>query len=506
MNPERNFSQASNLSENQGAIGEATKVAHDETIRKTGATALEAAIAGVASENNIGQGLPQDNLGELHIDQGQKTEGDRGSSNAETGARFFRPADPNIFTPGSSETNDSTGFEDFLADVEASDKAGAEQQPDSTEADSSDDILEKAEPFDLEEQLENDRGEQEENTSSETLNFESGVASDAESGKTAESGRNLIKPSTNEKLKAVQEEFEALARELHSAKNNKEKLDEDIANYESTLAESNKEIDRLTDRAKELEGEVSRSKRRIIAGFVEGLRLAKNILFGGRDNIHDRIREVTEGINESVEKNEKAKTEYDDVAEDLESARATHLEVSSQHQDIIDERKRCQSRISRLEKRMASAKQQIERLKEESANESWAEAWKDAQEGIKREMGTENMWAFRNSLRKEERELAEQLEGDIQELDRYRQPSRVDRLMKTDEQLEAEAAKADEVEEKLRDEYDRGVASIEAKRAKVDQYFPTWLDRIKNLRENQSVSSALASIKRKALIKIYDIM
>ena len=141
-------------------------------------------------------------------------------------------------------------------------------------------------------------------------------------------------------------------------------------------------------------------------------------------------------------------------------------------------------------------------LKEQIANEAWTEAWADAQEGIKNEMGTNNMAAFRNELAAQQKELDDDLDADLAELDTYRTPSRVQRLMMTEEQLAQSAARADEVEAQLTREHEEASSAIDAKREKVDQYFPTWQKRVSDIVENKLVSGALHTFGRKILMKM----
>ncbi len=83
----------------------------------------------------------------------------------------------------------------------------------------------------------------------------------------------------------------------------------------------------------------------------------------------------------------------------------------------------------------------------------------------------------------------------------YRNPSAVQRMMRSEEQLREDAENADRVEETLRRDYEKKVKEIDQTLEQVDKYFPTWQERVKQLTSNGGVKSALSTVKRKIVAR-----
>ena len=307
------------------------------------------------------------------------------------------------------------------------------------------------------------------------------------------------KSRAEQRLDTAKERLEKIDQELLDANSNKEKLEEEIAACEVALDDNMEQYNKLSDKVNELKLEIKKTKRNVLTGFTSGLRIAKNLMLGK----HDEARKILGEISNNVDANEKAMTEHEETQVALDANENEKAVLDDAYANAVDERNNCISKIARLERQKAEAIKQVETLKEEVANEAWTEAWKDAQEGIKAEMGTDNMNAFRRKLNIQKKELDENLEEDLTELDTFRNPSRIQRMMRTEEELQRDAERADEVEGMLREEHGNATAIIAAKREKVDRYFPTWQERVKNIRENNLVRGALSTLKRRVMMRMY---
>lgn len=306
------------------------------------------------------------------------------------------------------------------------------------------------------------------------------------------------KSRAERKLAAIEAKLEKIDQELHEARNSKEKIEEEIDACEAALEDNNEQFNQLSDRAEELKVEIKRTKRNALNGLANGLRIVKNLALGR----HDEVRKILGEISGDIDANEKATDEQVEVNDALSANETEHATLNSAYENAVDERSATVQKIRRLERQRSEASKQKEMLKEEVANEAWSEAWADAQEGIKSEMGTDNIAAFRRELSAQQEELDENLEDDLTELDGYRNPSRIQRMMRTDEELARDAERADEIEDILRDEHEQATSIIDAKREKIDHYFPTWQERVKQVRENKLVGGALSSLKRKILTRM----
>lgn len=305
------------------------------------------------------------------------------------------------------------------------------------------------------------------------------------------------KTRTEKQLDSAKERLERINQELEDTKSNKERLEEEISAIEFAIEDNIEEHDKLSEKAQELKLEINKTKRSIIGGFTNGLKIAKNLMLGK----HDEARKILGEIGGNIDANEKAMTEQKENDLAIENNEREQADLDKNHKDTIDEHSLCVDKISRLERQKSEASKQIEILKQEVADQAWAAAWEDAQEGIKAEMGTDNMTAFRQELNSQRQELDDELEEDLNELSSYKNPSRIQRLMRTEDELRRDAERADEIERMLKEQHDNATATLDAKREKVDKYFPTWQERIKNVKENHLVKGALSTLKRKILMR-----
>ncbi len=320
---------------------------------------------------------------------------------------------------------------------------------------------------------------------------------------TPENAKNAGELSVTQRLETAQKELEGLLRSLHYVKKDEPSINETVAAYETELNKSRDEIEYLAERTKELKKEVSRTKNKIISGFIDGLNLAKDMLFGERDKIQDRMYRLTDRINAYTSQLEEVEASYDETREQLGSKRDAKSKLDEQYQDALSQKRAIKNETIRLSKQIIRKRKLIELLKEQSANEAWTEAWEDAQDDIVAEMGYRNAREYRADISAKLERAYDDYNKELQELRRYKEPSDIDKAMKTEQQLKEEAEKARALEPMITEKYSRKTNELKDKIAKIDKYFPTWLDRISRLRENKPVSGALSAVKRKALIALY---
>lgn len=320
---------------------------------------------------------------------------------------------------------------------------------------------------------------------------------------TPENAKNAGELSVTQRLETAQKELESLLRSLHYVKKDEPSINETVAAYETELNKSRDEIEYLAERTKELKKEVSRKKNKIISGFIDGLNLAKDMLFGEHDKIQDRMHQLTDRINAYTDQLEGVQASYDETRERLGSKRNAKSKLDEQYQDALAQKKAIKNETLRLSKQIIRKRKLIELLKEQSTNEAWTEAWEDAQDDIVAEMGDRNVREYRADISAKLERAYDDYNEELRELRRYKEPSDIDKAMKTEQQLKEEAEKALALEPTITKKHSRKIIELEDKIAKIDKYFPTWLDRISRLRENKPVSGALSALKRKALIALY---
>lgn len=300
------------------------------------------------------------------------------------------------------------------------------------------------------------------------------------------------------KLAAVEEKLRQIEQDLMDENSNKEKLEEEVEACEAAVEENVEEHDRLSDRAAELKAEVRRTKRSVVNNFMNGLRIARGMALGR----HEEIFKLTAEINENATANQTAMEDQHETQIKLEENVAEKEELDTALENAVDRRDASARKISRLERQKEAAAQQINRLKEEIQNEAWADAWQDAQEGIKAEMGTNNMSEFRRELGRESKKNDKALKKELEDTKFIRDRSRVLSIV-FDADPEQAATRLGKYEEEIKAAHDREAQKIATKREKVDRYFPTWQERVKNVRENNLVGGALATLKRKILMAMY---
>lgn len=324
---------------------------------------------------------------------------------------------------------------------------------------------------------------------------------EALTGESPADTRESQKMTAEQRLETIQARLERIEQDLHAEYDNKASLEEEIVACEAAIEDNLDQHDQLSDKADQLQLEIKSTKRNIISSFANGLKLMKNLALGR----HDEARQLLGDISSNIDKNEAAMQGHEETQAALDANEEEKLTLDNAYADAKDQHSASISKISRLERQKATALKQIEMLKEEVANNAWAEAWKDAQEGIKAEMGFDNMVTFRNELASQEEELSDNLQSDLEELDAYRNPSRIQRMMRSEAELQRDAERADAIQSKLEEEYDDAMSAISAKREKVDQYFPTWQERVKSISQNNLVSGALSTLKRKILMRLQGI-
>ena len=314
---------------------------------------------------------------------------------------------------------------------------------------------------------------------------------------------NREKSRAEKRLDSLKEQIEKINQEIDKTNLEKEDLAEQIFKYETDLGRNFKEHEELSDKLVEIRKEVKKTRRNLFASFATGFELLKNQLFG--DN--EKIEEIGNAILSDNKKNKEAKASQKETEDKLEANENEKNQLETDYINARDSQKDCTDKLSRLEHQKTEINKRLALLEEEIAEEKEIEARRTARQEIRSEMGSDNPRLLRRELDDRQRGLDEGLARELGELDsKYRNPSRVDRLMRSEEELQRDKERSDEAEEILRQEHAAETAAIKQQRERVEQYFPTLPERIKDIRENDRVNKALGSLKRKILMRVYGIV
>ena len=302
------------------------------------------------------------------------------------------------------------------------------------------------------------------------------------------------------RLEAVQKKLAEIEAGIVELNKDNNVLEEKIAECETALDKNAEDYNQLSDKVNQLRDKVNKTKRSIISGFTDGLRIVKNLALGK----HKEVRELVDNITQNVNENEQALQSKEQAEQQLRVNESEKVTLNNRRADAIDAQNSNNRKISNLEKWRADLKKQESLLQEKIDEETEKKAWENSREAIKAEMGTDNIRGLRKNLEQQIKDQEKDYQADLAELDRIKNPSRIEQMMSTEEELAARKERADEVEAKLNAEYDKKVSAINAKLEKIDEYFPTWTERVTRVRKNPSIKRGLASVKRKVLLRLYD--
>lgn len=311
---------------------------------------------------------------------------------------------------------------------------------------------------------------------------------------------NREKSRAEKRLDSLKKQIEEINQEIEKNDLDKESFDEEISRCENELGRNFTEHEELSDKLVELKKEVKETRRNLFTSFATGFKLLRNQLFG--DN--EKIREILKDANDNNDRNEKAKAGQKETEDKLEANEEEKNRLDTDYANALDGRDNCTNKRSRLERQKAEVNKRLALLEEEIAEEKEIEARKTARQEIRSEMGSDNPRLLRRELDARQRDTDENLAEQLKELDEIRNPSRVKRLVYR-EDLQRYRERSDEVGEILRQEHAAETAAINQQRKRVEQYFPTLPERIKDIRENDRVNKALGSLKRKILMRVYGI-
>ena len=309
------------------------------------------------------------------------------------------------------------------------------------------------------------------------------------------------KTHAEKRLESVQQKLAEIEAQIAEVNEDNARLEEKISECETALDNNAETHSQLTEKVDQLRDRVNKTKRSILSGFADGLKIVKNLALGK----HREVRDIINGITNNVNENEQAMKSKAQAEQQLRVNEAEKKTLSNERADAIDIQNSNNKKLANLKKWRADLQKQESLLQDKVAEDNSKRAWEDAREAIKAEMGTDDMKAFRKKLIQKREELEESYLADMDELDGIRKPSRIQRMMRTEQELREEAERADRIEARLTAEHDREVAEIEEKLAKVEEYFPTWGERVAKSRENPSTKRGLATIKRKVLLRMYNV-
>lgn len=309
------------------------------------------------------------------------------------------------------------------------------------------------------------------------------------------------KTHAEERLESVQQKLAEIEAQIAETNKDNARLEEKISECETALDNNAEVHNQLSEKVDQLRDKVNKTKRSILNGFTDGLKIVKNLALGK----HQEVRDIVNNIANNVNENEQAMKSRAQAEQQLRVNEAEKKTLSNERADAIDIQNSNNKKLANLKKWRAELQKQESLLQDKVAEDNSRRAWEDAREAIKAEMGTDDMKAFRKKLIQKREELEESYSADIDELNSIRKPSRIQRMMRTEQELREEVERADRIEARLTAEYDREAAEIEEKLAKVEEYFPTWKERVARSRENPSTKRGLAAIKHKVLLRLYNI-
>lgn len=299
------------------------------------------------------------------------------------------------------------------------------------------------------------------------------------------------------RIEELESKIKNIEQEIESAKANKANLKEELEAYEQSISENLSEYNQLLERGDSLKVEINRTKRSLIGGFSNGLKMIKNLALGK----HQAIRDLLHTIEQNVADNEKAVAEKDQNDKSLDKNRQDQQELERGQKATIEQDLALDQKINRLEEEKASLEKKTQLLKEESANQAWAEAWSDAQEGIKSEMGFNNVQSFKESLISEREQKIAEMKQQMNSFNDHVINAIVAVMGENDP--DQARNKVELIKSNIVSQYESEIATIDAKLNKVEQYFPSWQARVNNLTTKGSIATAVSDIARKALLRIY---
>ena len=313
------------------------------------------------------------------------------------------------------------------------------------------------------------------------------------------------KSRAEKRLESLKTQIEEINQEIIDTNSKKENLDEQIFGYERALDNNFSEQESLLEKLADTEKVAKQTKINLIKGFTSGLKIAKKLMLGK----HEEARKLIDNLKDNVDKNEQALEDHAKIEDELDAKENEKSDINAVYGIALDDRKNCINKLSRLEHQKAELSKRINLLREEVANESWADAWEKAREDVEtqffKEAGAKNANDYRRKLDQSRENIESDYKEDLSQLEKYKNPSRIDLLMQSEEELERNKARAGEVEQMLQQAYENNLDTINQNRETVDQVFPTLPELIKNIRENHLVRGALSTLKRKILMRVYGI-
>ena len=379
----------------------------------------------------------------------------------------------------------------------------SEQEPTAQDAEADEGQVETAEfvsqennmPAEEKEESTNERPQEEPNNVNESTEEQKEIAEESRD-KTPEKKQTRAE----RRLEAVQKKLAEIESGIAELNKDNTKLEEEIEECEVALDKNAEDHNKLSDKVNQLRDKVNKTKRSIISGFTDGLRIVKDLALGR----HQEVRELVDSISQNVNENEQALQSKEQAEQQLRVNESEKVTLNNKRADAIDAQNSNNRKVASLEKWRADLKKQESLLQEKIDEETEKKAWENSREAIKAEMGTNDMRGLRRDLERQIKEQEEDYQADLAELNKIKNPSRIEQMMSTEEELRARKERADEVEARLNAEHDKKVSAINAKLAKVNEYYPTWTERANRLRRNPSIKRGLASLKRKVLLGLYD--
>lgn len=236
----------------------------------------------------------------------------------------------------------------------------------------------------------------------------------------SKSGEGEAKKSRAEKeLAKVQAALTELDRKLEEAKSGRQGAYNEVLQCREKLDAANKEYDELSKTVERAKADMASTKRSVIGGFIDALKMARESL---RNN-HKGVQDLLNGISRNVGAHEVAMNAYDKNKPKLDlkkrDAKAAEDELYGKEEKVSE----CDDWIEAIKKRQEELKRTETSLQSRVDRERQKSARVSEKESLRQEYGTTNVKEIRQKLEAEKPKIEWQRDAQIRALMRKAQPT-----------------------------------------------------------------------------------
>lgn len=300
------------------------------------------------------------------------------------------------------------------------------------------------------------------------------------------------------KLESVNARIEEIKKEFEDAYREKEEAAEAVQQYEKAVSEIGEEISGLETELGKYKAEVRETGQTLTERLKQGLNLIKDILKGDNKAIRQTLQEAMT----ANEQNEAAKAGEAETSGKLSDAYARRDSGEKELATAKQAELSADAKIRALENELKMRQFEAEALEDEIGIQKNLEERATERSRIEAELKASGL-----SVTEARRKLFQDREKTMAEYDK--KAARFTQLA-SDIPLLAELGVS--VEGYSKENLDARLAALEAERDEkigridnnlfaLDDYFPTFKDRVGDVLKNVSVKNALASMRRKNVIK-----